>query len=248
MFYPSSKLPRVTTGLLVAVMAGALASAMFPAWSTMNLGLVPARVLHEGYLWQVLTYIFLHGGLTHLIFNMFAIYMFSPSLENLWGESKFLIYFLICGVGAALLTIAVGPSSLVPTVGALGAIYGLLLAYAQIFPDSVFYLGFVLPIRAKHFIVLLFFMEFFLAQTPSAIARFAHLGGLLTGLIYFKAPELLNFVRFSRQRASLPKERRPPLEEVDRILDKIKTKGVGSLTAREKETLEKASETFKHSH
>ncbi len=247
MFYPSSKLPRVTTGLLVTVMAGALASAMFPAWSAMNLGLVPAHVLREGRLWQVLTYIFLHGSLTHLIFNMFAIYMFSPSIENLWGQRKFLIYFLICGVGAALLTIAVGPFSLVPTIGASGAIYGLLLAYARIFPDSVFYLGFLLPIRAKHFVVLLFFLEFFLAQTPSMVARFAHLGGLLTGLIYFKAPELFHAFRSSRFEASETRDRRPPLEEVDRILDKIKTKGVNSLTAREKETLEKASETFKHS-
>ena len=247
MFYPASKLPTITKGLLAAVMAGALASVVFPAWTIAHLGLIPVKVLQNGYIWQTITYLFLHGGLAHLIFNMFAIYMFCPSIENLWGERKFLIYFLICGVGAALLTIAISPLSLVPTIGASGAIYGVLFAYAEIFPDSIFYLGFLLPIRAKHFIVLLFFLEFFLSQSPSLVARFAHLGGLLTGLLYFKTPSLVNLIKWRRPKNYQREKKSSPLEEVDRILDKIKTRGINSLSAREKEILEKASETFKHS-
>ena len=118
---PPQRIPKITASLLAAMLAGAIATVLLPQWVITYFGLIPAKVLQNSYLWQVVTYIFLHGSLAHLMLNMFAIYMLCPSLENLWGERKFLIYFLICGMGAALLTIAMGPGSAMPTIGASGA-------------------------------------------------------------------------------------------------------------------------------
>src|SRR5262245_56534651 len=116
-------------------------------------GLVPRDVTHRYFLWQLVTYIFLHGGFFHILFNMFGLYMFGSELETTWGTKEFTKFFFICGVGAALTSVAVSPNSPIPIIGASGAIFGLLLAYGVLFPDRLIYLYMIIPIKAKWFVV-----------------------------------------------------------------------------------------------
>jgi membrane associated rhomboid family serine protease len=138
--------------------------------------------------WQVFTYMFMHGGFGHLFFNMLALWMFGMELENTWGTRKFLIYYLACGFGAALVNLFVAPllGQVAPTVGASGAVFGVLIAFGMLFPDRPIYLYFLLPIRAKYFIAAYIGLELFYGVTGSSdgIAHFAHLGGAAVGLVY----------------------------------------------------------------
>src|SRR6266581_2060850 len=118
-------------------------------------GLVPVEVTQNYYLWQLVTYIFLHGGFFHILFNMFGLYMFGSELESTWGTRQFTKYFFICGIGGALLTVLLGPSDFVTTIGASGAIFGILLAYGMLFPDRLIYLYMIIPIKAKWFVVII---------------------------------------------------------------------------------------------
>src|SRR5439155_9304859 len=110
-------------------------------------GLVPYDVVHHLFVWQLATYMFLHGGFFHIAFNLLALWMFGTELESLWGTRKFLRFYFITGIGAAVMTTLVGPNSYTVTIGASGAIYGLLAAYGLLFPDRIILLYFVLPIR-----------------------------------------------------------------------------------------------------
>src|SRR5215472_1507947 len=103
-------------------------------------GLVPALVTQHYYLWQLVTYIFLHGGFFHILFNMFGLYMFGSELEQTWGTRQFTKYFFLCGIGGGLLTVMMGPADYVTTIGASGAIFGLLVAYGLLFPDRPIYI------------------------------------------------------------------------------------------------------------
>lgn len=133
-------------------------------------------------LWQPITYMFMHASIDHLFFNMFALWMFGYVLENYWGARRFLIYYLVCGLGAALISIFVSQG---PTVGASGAVYGILLAFGMMFPEERIYLYFLLPIKAKWFVIGYAAIELFegVFMTHDGIAHFAHLGGMLFGLI-----------------------------------------------------------------
>ena len=160
--------------------------------------------------WQLLTYMFMHGNFSHLFFNMFALWMFGNTLENIWGAKRFLIYYLLCGLGAGFLqegvqyiqyatTLsnyqnvnmggAIIPMSqylnLMTTVGASGAIYGLLLAFGMMFPNAMIYLYFFVPIKAKWFVIGYALIELLTGVFSSGdqVAHFAHLGGMLVGLI-----------------------------------------------------------------
>ena len=138
--------------------------------------------------WQLVTYMFMHGGFFHLFFNMYTLFIFGGVLERVWGTKKFLFYYFVTGIGAALIHIGVqwltGDFAL--TVGASGAIYGLLLGYAMLYPDSVMMLMFP-PVRmkAKWFVLIFAGIELLLGITGTqvSVAHFAHLGGLLVGLI-----------------------------------------------------------------
>jgi len=138
--------------------------------------------------WQLVTYMFLHGGLTHLFFNMFTLWMFGIELEHIWGSRKFLIFYLLCGIGAGVANVLVAmPLHLsAPTVGASGAIFGVLIAFAMLFPNRPIYLYFLFPIRAKYLIAVWIGLELLLGVTGTTdgIAHFAHLGGALVGLVY----------------------------------------------------------------
>jgi len=151
-------------------------------------GLVPAEVTQKYYLWQVVTYIFLHGGFFHILFNMFALYMFGSELELLWGTRQFTKYFFICGIGAAITSILASPHSFVPIIRASGAIFGLLLAYGVLFPNRIIYLYMIIPIQAKWFVIIMGAITFVssMSATGSGVAYVAHLGGMLFGFIYLK--------------------------------------------------------------
>ena len=139
---------------------------------------------------------FLHGGLFHILFNMLALWMFGAELERTWGTRYFLQFYFIVGVGAAGVTLLV---SLLPfafseqmyysvTIGASGAIYGLLLAYALYFPDRPIYMYFVFPIPAKYFVLIIGAISFFssISDTRSGVAHAAHLGGLGVAYVVLK--------------------------------------------------------------
>ena len=157
--------------------------------------LVPGEVLH-GRVWQLVTYMFLHGSLAHIFFNMLALWMFGVELERRWGSRYFLKYYFICGVGAALTTVLL---SFVPgtfgqqlyyslTIGASGAVYGVLLGYAMYFPNRPIYLYFVFPIPSKYFVMIIGAISLLSSMSASGggIANTTHLGGLLAGYLYLK--------------------------------------------------------------
>ena len=132
--------------------------------------------------WQLVTYMFMHEGFDHIFFNMFALWMFGSVLENCWGWKRFLFFYMVCGIGAGLVNLLVPGWGL--TVGASGAIYGLLLAFGMLFPNEYIYLYFLLPIKAKWFVIGYALIELFEGFFSTGnIAHFAHLGGMLFGLI-----------------------------------------------------------------
>lgn len=137
--------------------------------------------------WQLLTYGLLHGGIGHLFFNMFALYMFGLPIEQAWGSKRFAIYYVVCVVGAGLvqlLTAAV-TGGIYPTIGASGGVFGLLLAFGMMYPNQrILLLIPPIPIRAKYFVVGYGLLTLFFGITGSmaGVAHFAHLGGMLFGL------------------------------------------------------------------
>lgn len=132
--------------------------------------------------YQYITYMFAHASFGHIFFNMFALWMFGYALENLWGTRRFLIYYLLCGLGAGLTCTLLLNSS---TVGASGAVFGILLAFGLTYPNERIYLYFLFPIRAIWFVLGYAAIELIdgILATNDGIAHFAHLGGMLTGLV-----------------------------------------------------------------
>jgi membrane associated rhomboid family serine protease len=163
------------------------------------LGLVPTLVLHQFWLWQVATYMFLHGGIFHIVFNMLALWMFGAELERIWGTRDFLKFYFVTGIGAGALTVLF---STLPfgfaqqvqhsiVIGASGAIYGLLLAYALYFPDRPIYMYFVFPIPAKVFVAIMGAIAFFSSLSElGGTSNATHLGGLIVGYLYLKGARI----------------------------------------------------------
>lgn len=229
--------------------------------------------LGEGFfVWQLLTYLFLHGDLMHLLFNMFALWMFGMELENTWGSKKFLSYYLVCGVGAGVCNLLIAPLFAVtgPTIGASGAIYGVLIAFGMMFPDRPIFLYFLLRVRAKYFVLFYVVIAIYYGVTGTAngVAHFAHLGGAAVGFIYLVADQrrlpwqgLLEQLK-SRMASTggriYPKFRGSDVSDakyhdvqereelvnqqrIDEILDKISQHGYQSLSEKEKKILFEAS-------
>lgn len=250
------RMSSVIKGLVVANVAAFILAQLAGHQFLGLFGLVPSKVVGDFWLWQPFTYLFLHAGVLHLLFNLFALWMFGMPVEAQWGGREFLRYFLICGVGAGLFNVALTPGSDAPIIGASGAIFGLLVAFAMLYPDAVVYLYFFFPIKAKHMALLFGVLEFtagFSARTP-AVARFAHLGGMVIGYVYIRWGWLIRTraravlqesikpalgPRRPRRKAENPRLTGPADEmaEVDRILDKILAQGEESLTEPEREVL-----------
>lgn len=138
---------------------------------------------------QVVTYMFMHGGLMHIFFNMFALWMFGRIMEQAWGGRRFAVYYLLCGVGAALVQEAGQGLGLIPpysmTIGASGAVYGILLAFGMTFPNErLFIIPIPFPIKAKWFVIIYAAIEVFESLgMQDGVAHMAHLGGMLFGLV-----------------------------------------------------------------
>lgn len=152
------------------------------------LGLRPYDVTHHFYFWELVTYLFLHGGWFHIIFNLFALWMFGSDLERLWGPRQFLFFFFLTGIGAAVFDVLLQPNAITTTIGNSGAVYGILMAYGLLFPDRPIFLWLVIPIKAKWFVLIMGLIEFVssLGWPGSGISHLAHLGGMLFGFLYLR--------------------------------------------------------------
>ncbi len=161
--------------------------ALWPLGTPDQIRFADVGVLDTGFApWQLITYGFMHGGLGHLFFNMFALYMFGLPIERLWGTRRFLIYYFVCLVGAGVvqLIVAAVTGGIYPTIGASGAVFGLLLAYGMMYPNSTIMLLIPpVPLKAKWFVIGygLLTLFFGMTGTMSGVAHFAHLGGMLFG-------------------------------------------------------------------
>jgi len=196
----SSALPNVIFALLVANGLAFALQQVNLEFMFMNFALWPATDPRSPFMpWQLLTYGFLHGNTTHIFFNMFGLWMFGRDLENVMGSQRFLIYFLVCVVGAGIvqLVVAAMQGGLYPTVGASGGVFGILLAYGLTFPNRVVVPLFPpIPMRAITFVFIYGLLELYLGVSGNApgVANFAHLGGMLFGFI------LLRYWRSQRRR------------------------------------------------
>ena len=181
-------MPPVTT-LLIAANAGVFLLLVAAPGLLTSFALWPVGAGFQP--WQLLTYAFLHGGLFHIAFNMFALYMFGSAIERVFGPRRYLAYYLVCVLSAAiaqLLTAAI-TGAVYPTVGASGGVFGLLLAYAIYFPHSRIMLIFPpIPMPARVFVIVYTALELFLGVTGTeeGVAHFAHLGGLVGGFIMLR--------------------------------------------------------------
>ena len=183
--------------LIAANVAAFVITSLMPVLKD-YLGLVPKLVLERFELWQLATYMFLHGGIFHILFNMLALWMFGAELERIWGTRYFLKFYFVTGIGAAALTVLF---SLLPfdlarvvylsnTMGASGAIYGLLLAYAMYFPDRPILLV-VFPVPARIAVAILGAIALFSSLSESGgVANATHLGGLLVAYLFLKGARM----------------------------------------------------------
>ena len=193
-------------------------------------GLIPSRVTHELMIWQFVTYMFLHGGFGHILVNMLTLYMFGNDLERHWGTVRFVKYYLITGVGAGLCSYLIAIDSESATIGASGAIYGLLLAYGLMYPNRIVYLQFLLPIKVKWLVVIMGAMAFYASLTNSepGVANIAHLGGMLVGYLYLRGPYWLGRFeefRVRRRREELKRQFEVYYGDLRRKIDEENKKG-----------------------
>ena len=260
-------LPRAVKTLLFVNVGIFLVTYMFGLDSLFNrvFGLIPYYVNTKYTVWQFFTYMFLHGGWSHIIFNMFALWMFGAELEYNWGSCDFMWFYITCGLGGGLLvwfTAFFGLSGMYSTtIGASGAIFGLLVAYGMMWPDRMIFVFGILPMKALHFVLIFGALDLMqgLSGSGSGIAYFAHVGGGVTGFIYLKygwrimahGENILRKIKRSKFKViegtrgsannSGYRDNDDNDEDIDRILDKIAREGMSSLTRQEKETLDKAS-------
>ena len=216
-------------------------------------GLVPRAVFQEYKLWQTLTYLFIHGGFIHILFNMFVLWMFGKDLEIDWGKNEFLIFYFVCGIGAGLITVLISMNSFVPIVGASGAIYGVLVAYGFTYPNRIVYLYGLFPLKVKYLILGLGLIAFFasLSAAQSSVSHITHLSGMIIGIIYilfnFRWKKIRLWYIKMRLKSIQNKQNSPNDEEnhikiqVDKILDKLNDQGWESLTDSEEAFLTSAS-------
>jgi len=232
---------------------------------------VPQLAIFDFQVWRFVTYMFLHGGFFHILFNMFVLWMFGSQIEALWGRRTFLTYYFVCGVGAAVIYGVFrlfGYESMVPMMGASGAIYGLLLAYGLTFPNNVILVFMILPMKAKYAVLLFGLIELLSIPRGGSVAHLAHLGGMVAGFIFlqvtapniarrgggfvddatrrwriFRARNRMRVVRPDERSGGNGKDKSPPSpgqKRIDIILDKISREGLQSLTDEEQEILRRA--------
>lgn len=246
--------------LLIANTAVFLVTAMLGGRQWLEL--YPAAVLTRP--WTLVTYMFAHGGVFHLLVNMLGLFFFGTPLEERWGSREFIKFYLICGLGGALASFVFYNT---PVIGASAAVYGVMLAFAMNWPDAPIYIYAIFPVKAKWLVTIFVAISLFSALTASdsGVAHFAHLGGFAAAWLYLKldyrtgAPlkRLKRF--FNRPKLTVisgsppppqPKPRARRLDErayddVDKVLDKISTQGIASLTPEERKLLDEVSRKYR---
>lgn len=190
-----------TAIFLLQFFLGRGASAVFA-----YLALVPAQVVRSFYLWQLVTYMFLHGGLWHILWNMLALWMFGVELEKTWGTDRFLRFYFLCGIGAGVCVVLANylfGDPRIATIGSSGAIYGILAASAALWPDRIILAFFVFAMKMKYFVMIVGAIAFLNSwNLNSGVSDVAHLSGLLFGVLYVKSPRLRGFNPLSAVEAS----------------------------------------------
>lgn len=218
-----------------------------------NLGLTPARFFSEfpNLLYTIFTYMFLHSTSTlfHILFNMFALWMFGTEIEYTWGSKPFARFYLLSGLAGGILTLMVYPSQIAPVIGASGAIYGILVAYWLMFPNRNLYIYFLFPVKVKWAIPGFMLIGFLFSG--GNVAHMAHLGGAIFGLAYLKLDwrwlklgDKYKNLRYKRQEAKLEKRRQDAVDvmkRIDAILDKINEVGLEKISKADRKFLEEAS-------
>ncbi len=173
-------LQMIASNLLISGASG-------EAWLEYLFALNPLGERFNFEIWQLLTYQFMHGSFSHILFNMFALWMFGMEIEHIMGSKKFLLFYLLCGIGAGLLQMFLSPvlsGGAGITIGASGAVFGVMIAFAMYFPDRYVFIYFLIPIKAKYLIAILFIFEFMSVGDQSLVAHLAHIGGALTGFSF----------------------------------------------------------------
>ena len=194
-FGPGRPTPAIKL-LLVTNVIAYLVALIVPVM-VVELGLVPRAVFEQLAVYQLVTYMFLHGGMMHLLFNMLALWMFGTELERTWGTRFFTKYYFVTGIGAGVMTLLWSISGLPlgdsiyysVVIGASGAIYGVLIAYAMLFPHRTIYMYAVFPIQARYFVMIIGAITFLssVGAGGTGVAHTAHLGGLVIGYVYLKS-------------------------------------------------------------
>lgn len=246
---PGLLTPFIKT-MLIANTAVFIIQYFYPPLTTLA-GLNPARFFSDfpNLLYQPFTYMFLHGSIGHIFFNMFALWMFGTEIEATWGSRRFGKFYLISGLAGGILTLAIYPGQAVPTVGASGAIYGVLIAYWIMFPNRYLYLWFLFPVKVKWAIPGFMLLGFLFSG--GNIAHMAHLGGAIYALAYMKLDwrifawsKRIKTLKYKRQTAKLEKNRQQAediMKRVDDILDKINEVGIENISKADRKFLEEAS-------
>ena len=175
--------------------------------------------------WQLITYQFLHANFSHILFNMFGLWMFGVEIENLWGSRKFLYFYLLCGIVAGLFHLFLSPllGEAAFTLGASGAIYGVLVAFGLFFPNRYIFLYFFIPVKAKYLIGFFVILEFFMVNSGGNVAHLAHLGGALAGFIFILLDSKSNIeLKSMFRRNNL--QQNPPANPFGRMANPFKKK------------------------
>ena len=196
-FGPGPLTPAIRMLVIVNV-AAFLVTLVAPAVIS-SMGLWPQRVFEQGQVWRPLTYMFLHGGIFHILFNLLALWMFGVELERMWGTRFFTKYYFVAGAGAAVTTMVLAflPGDVgnqlyySNTIGASGAVYGILLAYALYFPNRPILMFMLFPLPAKVYVAIIGAIALLSSMSAGGgVAHTAHLGGLIAGYIFLKGGRL----------------------------------------------------------
>jgi membrane associated rhomboid family serine protease len=256
--------PWVKRLLIANVATFLLLTLLLPASVWQYFAFVPNQLLVRP--WTPLTYMFLHAGFLHLFFNMLALFFFGPPLEERWGSREFLKYYIICGLGGAVASFVFAANAIV--VGASAAVFGVMLAFAMNWPNAPIYIWGIFPVKAKWLVAILAGLSMLSAfqGARDGVAHFAHLGGFVAGFLYLKvdAPrgqlaglrKRLTRSRFTvipggktgpveTRRSRRARDEDRVLDEVDRVLDKISTHGIASLSAEERKLLDDVSRRYR---
>ena len=218
-------------------------------------GLVPKMVWSELMIWQPITYLFFHGGIWHVLINMFVLWMFGSELERIWGKPRFLKFYFMTGIGSGLITMLFSLQSMTPIVGASGAVYGVLLAYGLTYPNRQIYLYGIIPIKSIWFVIGIGFIAFMSSfNNLSQVSHITHLSGMLIGYLMLKRPFHWRTFWFSIRKKTLEyqvlqKEKKlshiQKIEhDVDIILDKINREGFDKLSKDEQDQLYEGSRSL----